>query len=155
MFPKLNLPNYNLKYKKTEKGILVFDILRKKYILMTPEEHVRQQFVHYLINEKKYPKGLLAVEKQLKIFKLIKRTDIILHDKKGNVNVIVECKAPKIQISQTTFDQIARYNMNFKAKILIVTNGINHYCCLPNYDNNTYNFLKDIPDYKEINENEN
>jgi len=151
MFPKLNLPHYNLNYKETKKGISVFDIIRKKYILMTPEEHVRQQFIHYLIDEKKYPKGLLGVEQQLKIYKLTKRTDIILYDKQGNINVIVECKAPKIKISQDTFDQIARYNMNFKANILIVTNGLNHYCCKANYENDTYTFLKEIPDYKMIN----
>ncbi|NPA45356.1 MAG: type I restriction enzyme HsdR N-terminal domain-containing protein [Chlorobi bacterium] len=150
MFPKLNLPQYNLKYKETEKGIYVFDIIRKKYILMTPEEHVRQQFIHFLIEEKKYPKGLLAIEKQLKIYKLTKRTDIVLYNKNGNVNLIVECKAPKISISQETFDQIARYNMNFKAKFLIVTNGLNHYCCKADYENNSYTFLKEIPNYTDI-----
>ncbi len=150
MFPKLNLPQYNLTYKETEKIISVFDIIRKKYIIMTPEEHVRQQFLHYLIEEKKYPKGLLGIEKQLKIYKLTKRTDIVLYDNEGNISVIVECKSPKIKISQNTFDQIARYNMNFKAKYLIVTNGLNHYCCKPNYENNSYKFLKDIPNFEEI-----
>jgi len=149
-FPELNLPEYQLKYKETEKGISVFDIIRKKHILMTPEEHVRQQFIHFLINEKQYPKGLLAVETQLKIYKLTKRTDIVLYNKQGNVSVIVECKAPKINISQDTFNQIARYNMNFKAKYLIVTNGLNHYCCKANYNDNSYEFLKNIPNYIEI-----
>ena len=150
MFPKLNLPEYQLKTKETEKGISIFDIIRKKYILMTPEEHVRQQFIHFLIQEKQYPKGLLAVEKQLKIFEKTKRTDIVLYDKQGNVSIIVECKAPEVKISQDAFDQIARYNMNFKAKYLIVTNGISHYCCKPNYDDNSYTFLNDIPDYSTI-----
>ncbi len=149
-FPKLNLPEYQLKYEDTEKGLSVFDIIRKKYILMTPEEHVRQQFIHFLINEKQYPKGLLAVETQLKIYKLTKRTDIVLYDTQGNVSIIIECKAPKIKVSQDTFDQIARYNMNFKAKYLIVTNGLNHYCCKPNYENDTYEFLKEIPNHFEI-----
>jgi len=150
MFPKLNLPEYLIKTKQTEKGLFVFDIIRKKYILLTPEEHVRQQFIHYLINEKKYPKGLLGIEKQLKIYNLTKRTDIVLYSRNGGISIIVECKAPKINISQETFDQIARYNMNFKAEYLIVTNGINHYCCKPDYKNNTYAFLKDIPDYISI-----
>lgn len=149
-FSKLNLPEYQLKYEETEKGISVFDIIRKKYILMTPEEHVRQQFLHFLINEKQYPKGLLAVETQLKIYKLTKRTDIILYNKQGNISIIVECKAPQIKISQNTFDQIARYNMNFKAKYLIVTNGLNHYCCKVNYESNTYKFLKEIPNHNEL-----
>ncbi len=153
MFPKLNLPEYQLKIKETEKGFSVFDIIRKKYILITPEEHVRQQFIHFLIQEKQYPKGLLAVEKQLKIFDKIKRTDIVLYDKQGNVSIIVECKAPEVKISQDAFDQIARYNMNFKAKYLIVTNGISHYCCKPNYLNNSYEFLKEIPDYELLYQN--
>ncbi|MCF6364695.1 MAG: type I restriction enzyme HsdR N-terminal domain-containing protein [Bacteroidales bacterium] len=150
MFPKLNLPEYQIKFKETEKGLSGFDIIRKKYILLTPEEYVRQQFIHYLIEKKQYPKGLLAVEKQLKIYDTTKRTDIVLYDKQGNVSIIVECKAPKVKISQDAFDQIARYNMNFKAKYLIVTNGITHYCCKPNYNDNSYIFLKNIPDYEII-----
>ncbi len=151
MFPKLNLPEYQLKIKETEKGFSVFDIIRKKYILMTSEEHVRQQFIHFLIQEKQYPKGLLAVEKQLKIYDKTKRTDIILYNKQGNVSIIVECKAPEVKISQDAFDQIARYNMNFKAEYLIVTNGMSHYCYKPNYKENSYAFLKDIPDYNILN----
>ncbi len=153
MFPKLNLPEYQLTYQTNEKGITVFDIIRKKYILMTPEEHVRQQFIHYLIQEKQYPKGLLGVEKQLKIYDTTKRTDIVLYDKQGNVSIIVECKAPEVKVSQDAFDQIARYNMNFKAQYLIVTNGLNHFCCKPNYNDNSYVFLKDIPDYELLNQN--
>lgn len=152
-FQNLNLPEYKLKYKEIEKGISVFDIIRKKYIIMTPEEHVRQQFLHFLIEEKKYPKSLFGIEKQLKIYKLTKRTDIVLYDNEGKISVIVECKSPKIAISQKTFDQIARYNMNFKAKYLIVTNGLNHYCCKPNYKNNSYEFLKEIPNYEVIKQN--
>ena len=150
MHPKLNLPEYSLKINKTEKGKSVFDIIRKKYVLLSPEEEVRQVFIHYLIEEKKYPKGLLAVETQLKIFDVVKRTDIVLYNKTGNVSVIVECKAPTVKISQQTFDQIARYNMNFKAKYLIVTNGINHYCCKPDYITGSYEFLKDIPNYEAL-----
>ena len=100
MFPKLNLPEYPLKIKKTEKGISVFDTIRKKYILLTPEEYVRQQFVHYLIQEKNYPKGLLGLEKQLKIFDLSKRTDIVLYNKQGNVSVIVPDGIEKTYVIQ-------------------------------------------------------
>ncbi len=150
MLRKLNLAEYELITKKTEKGLAVFDIIRKKYILLSPEEHVRQQFIHFLIKEKKYPKGLLAVERKLKFYELTKRTDIVLYNRQGNVVVIVECKAPNVKISQETFDQIARYNMNFKAKYLIVTNGLKHYCCKPNYTDNTYEFLKDIPTFNEM-----
>ena len=147
---RLNLPDYQLKLKTENDSIFVFDIIRKKYVILSPEEKVRQLFIHFLINEKKYAKGLLAVETQLKIFDMIKRTDIILYNKTGNVSVIVECKAPTVNISQQTFDQIARYNMNFKAKYLIVTNGIKHYCCKPDYTKGNYEFLKDIPMYENL-----
>jgi hypothetical protein len=150
MYPKLNLPDYSLKIKKTDKGNLVFDNIRKKFILLTPEEYVRQQFVNYLIDKKNYPKGLIGIEKQIKIFGLNKRTDIVLFNKQGNAGVIVECKAPEVSISQNTFDQIARYNMKFKAEYLIVTNGLSHYCCKPNYADNTYDFIKDIPKYEDL-----
>ena len=148
MFPSLNLPEFELKKKQTEKGDFVFDIIRKKYVLFTPEEYVRQYFIRYLIDVKHYPKGLTSVEKQLEFYNLKKRTDIVMYDKKGKVEIIVECKAPGIQISQLTFDQIARYNMNFKAKYLIVTNGLQHYCCQPDYTTGTYTFLKEIPVYR-------
>ena len=147
---RLNLPDYQLKLKTENDSTYVFDIIRKKYIILNPEEKVRQVFIHYLIHEKNYAKGLLAVETQLKIFDMTKRTDIVLYDKTGNVSVIVECKAPTVKISQQTFDQIARYNMNFKAKYLIVTNGLKHYCCKPNYTEDTYEFLKDIPMYENL-----
>ena len=146
----LNLPDYQLKLIHTEKGTSVFDIIRKKYINFSPEEEVRQRFIHFLINNKKYPKGLLAVEVQLKILNLVKRADIILYNKTGGAEVIVECKAPEININQNTFDQIARYNMNFKAKYLIVTNGMKHFCCKPDYALKTYEYLKDIPNYKDL-----
>ena len=142
---KLNLPEYKLKYKETEKGLSVFDIVRKKYILLTPEEYVRQQFINYLIQEKQYPRGLLAVERQLKIYKLTKRTDIVLHDKIGNISVIIECKAPKVKISQDVFDQIARYNLSLKAKYLMLTNGLQHYYCEMNFEKETYVFLEELP----------
>ena len=147
---QLNLPEANFKILQENNKTKVFDIIRKKYVALTPEEYVRQQFIHYLINEKKYPKGLLAVEKQLKIYDLEKRTDIVLYNTSGKPVVIVECKAPPVNITQKTFDQIARYNMNFKAEYLIVTNGLKHYCCKPDYENNTYEFLREIPEYETI-----
>ncbi len=147
---KLNLPEANLKIINKNNTLQVFDIIRKKYIVLTPEEYVRQQFVHFLINEKKYPKGLLVLEKQLKVFNTIKRADIVLYDTQGKPVVIVECKAPEVKITQKTFDQIARYNMNFKALFLIVSNGLKHYCCKPDYTNNSYNFLSEIPSYETI-----
>ena len=147
---QLNLPEADLKILKEYDKLKVFDIIRKKYVILTPEEHVRQEFIHYLINEKKYPKGLLSVEKKLNVFKTEKRADIVLYNTNLKPVVIIECKAPKINITQKAFDQIARYNMNFKAGYLIVTNGLKHFCCKPDYKNNSYEFLKEIPDYKTI-----
>ena len=145
---KLNLPTYNFKLKSSENKTLIFDKLRKKYMVLTPEEWVRQHYVYFLIEEKKYPISLIALEKQLTINNRKKRTDILVFNKEGNHEVIVECKAPSIKITQDTFDQIARYNLKLKANYLIVTNGLEHFYCKMDFKNETYIFLKDIPDYK-------
>jgi hypothetical protein len=145
---KLNLPNYNFRVKSNENKTLIFDNLRKKYMVLTPEEWVRQHFVQFLIQEKKYPVSLIALEKQLTINNRKKRTDILVFNKEGSPEIIVECKAPKIKITQATFDQIARYNLKLKANFLIVTNGLEHFYCKMDFEKETYIFLKDIPDYK-------
>ena len=145
---KLNLPNYIFKLKSNENKTLIFDKWRKKYMVLTPEEWVRQHFVQYLIDEKKYPISLIAIEKQLTINNLKKRTDIVIFSSDGLPNIIVECKAPKIKISQDTFDQIARYNLKLNANYLVVTNGLQHYFCKLDKKNETYIFLKNIPDYQ-------
>ena len=145
---KLNLPSYTFKLKSNENKTLIFDKWRKKYLVLTPEEWVRQHFVEFLISEKKYPVSLIAIEKQVTINNLKKRTDIVVFSSDGIPNIIVECKAPYIKIAQNTFDQIARYNLKLKANYLIVTNGLQHYFCKLDTENETYIFLKDIPDYK-------
>jgi len=145
---KLNLTAYTFKLKSNEKHTLIFDNLRKKYFVLTPEEWVRQHFVQFLIDEKKYPVSLIALEKQLTINNLKKRTDIVIYNKLGDPDIIVECKAPHIKITQATFDQIARYNLKLKANYLIVTNGLEHFFCKMDFENEPYIFLKDIPDYK-------
>ena len=144
---KLNLPNYKFKLKSSENKTLIFDNLRKKYFVLTPEEWVRQHFVQYLIDEKKYPVSLIALEKQLTINNRKKRTDILVFNADGNPDIIVECKAPQIKITQATFDQIARYNLKLKAKYLIVTNGLEHFYCKMDFEKETYIFLKEIPTY--------
>ena len=121
---ELNLPNYPFKFKNNEKYTLIFDELRKKNVVLTPEEWVRQHFVQFLILKKKYPPSLIAIEKQLIINNLKKRTDILIFSPNGLPNIIVECKAPQIKITQDTFDQIARYNLKLNANFLIVTNGL-------------------------------
>ncbi len=146
---KLNLPNYSFRLQKTEKGIFIFDLLRKKFISLTPEEWVRQNFIQYLLQEKKYPAALIAVETGLKYNRLQKRSDIKIFDRSGNVWMIVECKKSSVKISQETFNQAAIYNMSHKTKtkFIAVTNGLKHYCCELNYKQNEFNFLKDFPSF--------
>jgi len=143
----LNLPSYKFKIKSSENKRFIFDNIRKKYIVLTPEEWVRQHYIYYLIHEKKYPISIIAVEKQLTLNGLKKRTDILIFNKEGTPEIIVECKAPSIEINQSTFDQIARYNMKLHAKYLIVTNGLQHFYCQMDFENEKYIFLKDIPKY--------
>ena len=146
---KLNLPFFSFKIKSMENKLYIFDIFRKKYMVLTPEEWVRQNFAHYLIQNKKYPKSIIAIEKQLNINKLTKRTDILIFDKNGNPDIIVECKAPSVKINQDTFDQIARYNLKLNANYLIVTNGLQHFYCKIDHQLKKYHFLKDIPAYNK------
>jgi hypothetical protein len=146
---KLNLPEYSFRIQKTEKGLQIFDSLRKKFVSLTPEEWVRQNFIQYLIEEKKYPASLIAIETGLKYNKLQKRSDIKVHDRRGNVWMIVECKKTEVKITQETFDQAAIYNMSHKTKTkyLAVTNGLTHYCCELDYEHEKYSFLKEFPEY--------
>jgi|UniRef100_UPI004047A437 hypothetical protein len=144
----LNLPTYNFKLKSNEKQTLIFDILRKKYFVLTPEEWVRQHIVKYLLNEKKYPSGLIALEKQLTVNNQKKRTDILVFNQMGLPHLIVECKAPHIPITQDTFDQIARYNLKLNASYLMVSNGMTHYFCKMDFEKESYVFLAELPAYK-------
>lgn len=143
----LNLPHFKFKIKSTENKYFIFDIVRKKYIVLTPEEWVRQHIVHYLIFEKKYPISLIAVEKQLTINTLNKRTDIVVYSSNGKPHIIVECKASNIKINQEVFNQIARYNLKLNANYLMVSNGLEHYYCKIDSENEKYNFLKELPHY--------
>lgn len=144
---KLNFPPYSFRFKNNQNKIAVFDDLRKKFVILTPEEWVRQHTVKFLESEKKYPLSLINVEKQLKVAGLTKRYDVVVFEPEGNIHIIVECKAPKIKITQDTFDQIARYNLSLKANYLMVTNGLEHYFCEMDYENETYIFLQQLPDY--------
>jgi len=145
---ELNFPKYPFRFKNSENKRLIFDEIRKKFVVLQPEEWVRQHCVQYLINNKHYPKSLINVEKELKINNLKKRYDIVVFKSDGSIHLIVECKAPKIAIKQNTFDQIARYNLALNAEYLMVTNGLNHYYCTMNFEEERYHFLKDIPEYK-------
>jgi hypothetical protein len=144
---KLNFPVYNFRFKNSENKVAIFDEIRKKFIILTPEEWVRQHVVQFLLQEKKYPKSHINVEKLLKINDLKKRYDVVVYKKEGAISILIECKAPEIKISQDTFDQIARYNLTLKADYLMVTNGVNHYFCQMDFENEKYLFLKELPDF--------
>ena len=145
----LNFPKFSFRFKNSENKISIFDCIRKKFVILQPEEWVRQHCVHYLIQEKKYPQSLINVEKELKINGLKKRYDIVIFNSDGSIHLIVECKAPQITINQSTFDQIAQYNLALNATYLMVTNGLNHYYCSMDFKNECYQFLEQIPDYKK------
>ena len=146
----LNLPSFAVKIQQRNGKNLIFDPLRKKYVVLTPEEWVRQHFTHFLTDHKGYPKGLLANEIQLDLNGTKKRCDTVLFNKDLSARMIVEYKAPHIAITQAVFDQITRYNMVLKVDYLIVSNGINHYCCKIDYQSMSYSFLPDIPSYTDL-----
>lgn len=145
---KLNFPNYSFRFKNSENKMLIFDELRKKFMQLTPEEWVRQHTVRFLMDKKKYPKSLLNVEKQIKVHQRVKRYDVVAFKPDGKIQLIVECKAPSIKITQETFDQVAQYNLALNADFLMVTNGLAHYYCIMDYEEEKYHFLKDLPIYK-------
>ncbi len=147
---KLNLPEYSFRIKTTEGKPYVFDALRKKYVRLTPEEWVRQHFAQFLITAKGYSPTLLALEAGVKVNNNPQRADLVAFDRQGNPVLVAEFKAPEVKITQQTFDQIVRYNMQLKVKFLIVSNGLEHYCCRIDYATNSYAFLPEIPTYLEI-----
>ena len=147
---RLNLPQYEIKIGEKDGKRTIFDFLRRKYVSLTPEEWVRQHFTHYLTEHKGYPKGLMGNEVELHIGDKRLRCDTILYNKQGKPQMIIEYKAPNIQIQQKTFDQISVYNLLLHVDYLIVSNGLQHYCCKMDYDNQKYLFLQDIPDYENL-----
>ena len=144
---KLNFPAYTFRFKNSENKVAIFDVIRKKFIILTPEEWVRQHTVQFLLEEKKYPKSYINVEKLIKVNDTSKRYDIAVFKPNGELFLLIECKAPKVAISQNTFDQIARYNLKLKAEYLMVTNGLNHYFCQMDFENEKYVFLKELPNF--------
>lgn len=141
----LNLPAFDYKIKKQQDKLYIYDQIRRKYLLLTPEEWVRQHFVHFLCQELKYPKGLITTESGLKYNQLQRRTDIVVFNRQGQPQMIVECKAPEVSISQQVFNQIAVYNKILKANLLVVSNGLQHYCCQLDPVSGKWNFLPAIP----------
>lgn len=147
---QLNLPAYNFRITEENGQRKIFDEVRKKYVALSPEEWVRQNFVMFLKYEKQVPAGLIVLEKKVILNTMTRRPDILIHNNKGEAVMIVECKAPGVKITQETFDQAARYNSVLRVPYIIVTNGMQHYCCKMDYTGNTYTFLAEIPMYGEM-----
>lgn len=147
---RLNLPEYQFNIKNKEDALIILDPLRRRWVALTPEEWVRQNFVRFLIEDREFPPALMNNEISLSQNGIKRRCDTLVADHQGTPLVIVEYKAPTIEISQKTFDQIVRYNMVLRARFLIVSNGITHYCCKIDYESNSYTFLKDIPFYGSL-----
>lgn len=145
---KLNLPLYEFRIKKQNNKIFIFDDIRKKHVTLTPEEWVRQNFIRFLVEEKSFPKSYIAVEQEINVNGLRKRCDGLVYNRQMQPMVILEFKAPSVNITQETFDQAAVYNSKVGAKYFILSNGMMHICCLLN--ENAYVFLQEVPDFKSI-----
>ena len=152
MIQALNFPAYHFKITKDPAGqsSKIFDIIRRKYVALTPEEWVRQHLLHYLVTERKVPKSLLGVEKRLKVNGLTRRTDVLLFENNKNKILLAECKAPSVNITQKVFDQAARYNMSLDVKYFVLTNGLETICCTIDHEKKQYIFLKEIPEYHDM-----
>lgn len=146
----LNLPPFDAKVAVKDGKRVIFDVIRRKYVALTPEEWVRQHFVHFLMEHKGYPQSLLANEVQVQLNGTRKRCDTVLYRRDLTARMIVEYKAPEVVITQKVFDQITRYNMVLHVDYLIVSNGLQHYCCRMDYESNSYSFLKEIPEYNSL-----
>lgn len=145
----LNYPSYPFRFKNRENKIYIFDVVRKKFVVVQPEEWVRQHVVNYLLKDKNYPLGHINVEKQLLVNRIKKRYDVVVFDPQGGIEILVECKSPQINITQDVFDQIARYNLQLRARYLMVTNGLDNYYCKMDFEKEQYTFLGDIPRYND------
>ena len=147
---RLNLPQYEIKVAERNGKTVIFDNLRRRFVSLTPEEWVRQHFVHFLTGHKGYPAALLANEVELTCGQKRLRCDSVLYDISARPRIIIEYKSPEIALTQKVFDQISVYNMLLHVDYLIVSNGLQHYCCKMDYEKRTYAFLKEIPEYEEI-----
>jgi hypothetical protein len=143
----LNLPPYPFKIMKDNGHLFIFDEIRKKKLVLTPEEWVRQHFVQFLIHHKNYPKTLIQLEGGLTFNGMAKRSDILIFNRAGQKQLLIECKAPGVKITQAVFDQIARYNFVHRVPLLAVTNGLEHYYCRINFETNIYTFLEELPEF--------
>ena len=143
----LNFPSYPFRFKSSENKQQIFDIIRKKFVSLKPEEWVRQHVIHFLTMVKKYPTSLINVEKTLSLKGFKKRYDVVVFNPDGSIHILVECKSSNIKISQVVFDQIARYNLKMQSEYVMVTKGLDHFYCKMNYEEEKYSFLRQIPDF--------
>lgn len=146
----LNLPTYFFRIKEDRGKKYIFDEIRRRFVLLTPEEWVRQHLVNFLVTQKNFPLSLISVEKGFKNNRRKQRYDLLVFDRKGEPLMMIECKAPGIDINQHVFDQAGRYNNKYKAAYMLISNGMNHYCCLINKTSRQYRFLQEIPVYSEM-----
>ena len=147
---QLNFPHFDFKLRNINNRNEIFDPVRHKYVMLTPEEWVRQHLIAYLVNVKGYPVSIIGVEKQLLLNKLPRRFDLVVFGRNANPFLLVECKAPGVEITEKTFDQAARYNMLLQAEYFIITNGLEHYTCRLDYENSQYIFIEEIPPFGRI-----
>ena len=143
----LNLPPCEVQIRQQANRTTIFDVVRKKHVVLTPEEWVRQHFVHYLIYTLKYPRSLMRIESGLRYNQTARRSDIVVHQRDGIPWMVVECKAPEVALSPTVFQQVAVYNQSLRATYTVVTNGLQHYCCRMDYEASTYSFLDELPKF--------
>ena len=146
----LNLPSFDAKIRKIERGLQIFDPLRRKYVALTPEEWVRQHFVHYLISEKNYPASLIANEAGIKLHSLTRRCDTVIYNQQLEPMMIVEYKETRVPITREVFDQVVRYNSVLKVPYIVVSNGLKHYCCRMDYVKQDYEYLTEIPEWRYV-----
>lgn len=144
---ELTLPAFDYKVRKTSGTVLIFDVIRKKYVVLTPEEWVRQHVIHYLAEHKHYPLSLIAVEREIPLYGMRRRFDLVCYDREGNPYLLIECKAPAIELNQKVFDQAFRYNLTLAAPYVAITNGIRHFCGKID-THRGFVFLEDFPDYR-------
>lgn len=146
----LNLPTYLFRIKEEKGKKYIFDEIRRRFVRLTSEEWVRQHLVNFLVAIKNFPLALISIEKGFKNNRRKQRFDLLVFDRKGHPLMIVECKAPEVEINQHVFDQTGRYNNKYKAPFMLITNGLKHYCCQISKLTRQYRFLHEIPDYNQI-----
>lgn len=145
---KLIFPPFEYRFRENDGKKTIFDVIRRKFLVLTPEEWVRQHLIHYLINTLKYPKSLISVEDGMKVNRMNKRSDVIVYNQKGEIFLLVECKSIYIKLTQKSMDQVSMYNQKYKAKFIAITNGLEVYTCKMDYANKKAQFLSKFPDFE-------